>query len=67
MSTILAIDTLAQRYGILPSRLVEEATTFDLFVCHSALKYQQIKKNESEGDFSHYSDDQLLAIKEGLA
>jgi hypothetical protein len=66
MSALLSIDTLSQRYGLLPSELLERATTFDLYVCNSAIKYQQIKQNEAEGKFDHYSEDQLLAIKDGL-
>lgn len=66
MSAILSIDTLAQRYGIIPSRLLTEATTFDLFVCNSAIRYQQIKQAEAEGDFSHMDEAELLKLKENL-
>lgn len=66
MNAILSIDTMAQRYGYLPSRLLEEASTFDLFICNSALRYQQIKQNESEGNFDHYSEEELLAIRNSV-
>lgn len=63
MSSILAIDTLAQRYSHLPSQILNEATTFDLYICNSVLRYQQIKEAEQKGDFSHYSEEYLLGIK----
>ena len=62
MSALLSIDTMSQRYGVLPSELLERATTFDLHVCNSAIKYQQVKQNEAEGKFDHYSEEQLLEI-----
>lgn len=57
---------MSQRYGVLPSQLLEKGTTFDLHVCNSAIKYQQIKQAESEGKFDHYSEEQLLAIKNSV-
>ena len=57
---------MSQRYGVLPSQLLEQGTTFDLHVCNSAIKYQQIKQAESEGKFDHYSEEQLLAIKNSV-
>jgi hypothetical protein len=64
MSAILSIDTLAQRYSVLPSELLDRATTFDLYICNSALRYQQIRQNEAEGKYDHYSEEDLLKIKE---
>ena len=63
MSAILSVDTLANRYGVLPSELLERASTFDLFIANSALRYQQIKQSEAEGRFDHYSEEQLLEIR----
>ena len=57
---------MAQRYGLLPSRVLTEATTFDLFICNSAIRYQQSQQAESQGDFSHYSEDELLKIKNSI-
>lgn len=63
MSALLTIDTMAQRYGILPSELLLRASTFDLFICNSSIRYQQVKQAEKNGDFSHYSVEQLEAIR----
>lgn len=65
MMIIMSIDTMAQRYGVLPSRLLAEGTTFDFFVGNSALRYQQVKENEANNDYSHLSTEELMAIKEG--
>jgi hypothetical protein len=65
MLAIVTIDTLAQRYGYLPSELLNRASTFDLWICNSAIRYQQQKQAESQGDFSHYDEEELMAIKAG--
>jgi hypothetical protein len=65
MFAILSIDTMAQRYGVLPSVLLETASTFDMYVCNSAIRYQQVKQAEADGNFDHYSEDELIAIKNG--
>lgn len=57
---------MAQRYGRLPSEILNDATTFDLFICNSALRYQQNKQQEAEGNFDHYSLDELTAIKDSV-
>ena len=63
MNAIISIDTLSQRYGVLPSELLQRATTFDLFVCNTSIRYQQAKENESQGKFDHYSEEELMAIR----
>jgi len=63
MNAIISIDTMSQRYGILPSELLQRATTFDLFVCNTSIRYQQNKENESQGKFDHYSEEELMAIR----
>ena len=63
---ILSIDTMAQRYGVLPSRLLAEGSTFDLFVSNSAIRYQQVKEAEANNDFSHMSEAELMEIKNSI-
>ena len=57
---------MAQRYGVLPSRLLAEGSTFDLFVSNSAIRYQQVKEAESNNDFSHMSESELIAIRDSI-
>ena len=40
------LDAMAERYGILPSKLLQEADTFDLMVMDVALTYRQYKENK---------------------
>lgn len=37
---MLTIDFLAKRYGKLPSEIMSQGTTFDLYVSDVAVKYQ---------------------------
>lgn len=54
---------LAQRYGLLPSELLSKGSTFDLWICNSALQHQSEQQAEQNGDFSHYSVEELMAIR----
>jgi hypothetical protein len=65
MSAILSIDTLCERYGLLPGELLQRGSTFDLWICNSALRYRQDKEAEGRGDFNHYTEEELMAIKKG--
>ena len=63
------IDSMGQRYGMLPSRVLCEADSFDVFVMDAALSYEKYmhekemrKHNKMPGDVN-LSEDQLL---EGL-
>lgn len=37
---IVMIDSLAERYGMLPTEVIDRATTFDAFILTSALGYR---------------------------
>jgi hypothetical protein len=66
MHAILSIDTMSQRYGYLPSELLSKASTFDLWICNEALRFQQTSQAEAQGDFSHLSEKDLLDMKNSL-
>lgn len=48
---ILTIDTLAERYKMLPSEVMNRSTTFDLYVMDAAMSYHnyQSKKASNNG------------------
>ncbi|CAB4153399.1 hypothetical protein UFOVP623_21 [uncultured Caudovirales phage] len=48
---ILTIDTLAERYKMLPSEIMARSTTFDLYVMDAAMSYHnyQQKKAQNHG------------------
>ena len=60
---LLLLDAMAERYGILPSKLLQEADTFDLMVMDVALTYRQYKEGRQSNqpiDQSVYNEEDLL-------
>ena len=60
---LLLLDAMAERYGILPSKLLQEADTFDLMVMDVALTYRQYKEGKRSNqpiDQSVYNEEDLL-------
>jgi hypothetical protein len=64
MVSIMQIDGLGKRYGLLPSEVLKRANTFDLYIIDAALTFEQYhhKKAMNKGQIpaDAYSDDQLL-------
>lgn len=62
----MQIDGLGKRYGLLPSKILKEGDTFDLYVLDAALSYELFhqKKAENKGQIpaSAYNQEQLLTI-----
>lgn len=62
----MQIDGLAKRYGKLPSEILREANTFDLYIIDAALTFEQYhhKKamNKGQEPVDHYTTDDLLKI-----
>ena len=44
------IDNMAERYGKLPSEIMQSATTFDLFICDTAITYRNMVEAEARGE-----------------
>jgi hypothetical protein len=62
------IDAMAERYGMLPTDIMDRATTFDLFVYDTIVGYKNAqieKENEANGGpkaaASLVSEERLLA------
>ena len=51
---------LGQRYGLLPSDVLERATTFDLEVLDISLNYEKYKKDRAEGKVPELSQEEML-------
>ncbi len=66
MLSIMQIDGLAKRYGKLPSEILCEANTFDLYIIDAAMTYEQYhhKKamNKGQEPLDNYTTEDLLAI-----
>lgn len=72
-SMIMMIDTLAERYGMLPSEVIRKASTFDLFICDAAITYRNLiqERAQNNGNVSvdtlnqQYSQEELKEILNG--
>ena len=42
LNMIMLIDTLSERYGMLPSEVISRATTFDIFIADTAISYRNL-------------------------
>jgi hypothetical protein len=68
---IILVDTMAERYGMLPSTVMASATTFDLFVCDTAIGYRNYLNDKASGRNTgiykpeSYQQDELISILRG--
>ena len=66
MASILMIDSLGKRYGILPSELLGRANTFDLYIMDVAMSFENYhhKKSMNKGQepLDNYTTNDLVAI-----
>jgi hypothetical protein len=66
MVSILQIDGLGKRYGMLPSEVLSRGNTFDLYIMDCALTFEQYhhKKamNNGKDPIPDYTQEQLLDI-----
>jgi hypothetical protein len=64
MVSILQVDGLAKRYGMLPSKVICEADSFDLYIMDCALTFEQYhhKKaaNGGKDPLPDYTENELL-------
>ena len=48
---IMLIDTLSERYGMLPSEVITRANTFDVFIADTAIGYRNaVQERAMSGD-----------------
>lgn len=59
--TILMIDSLGKRYGLLPSEVLNRSNTFDLYIMDAALTFENYhhKKAMGKPDINQYDTEQL--------
>jgi hypothetical protein len=66
MASILWIDTLGKRYGMLPSEVIGRANTFDLYIMDMALTFENYhhKKSMNNGKepIPDYTQDELMEM-----
>lgn len=63
---LLTIDTLAQRYKVLPSQCLEQASTFDLYVMNTATEWSSRQQAYAQSGSSlptpHLSRDEMMSM-----
>lgn len=66
MSMLLSIDALGKRYSLLPSEVMEKASTFDLVVLDAALGYQTYIQDQADGKKAtpKLSQEEMMAAME---
>ena len=66
MSMLLSIDALGKRYSLLPSEVMEKASTFDLVVLDAALGYQSYIQDRADGkkQTPKLSQEEMMAAME---
>ncbi len=57
---MIMLDQMAERYGKLPSELIEHATTVDLFVYDTSVSYRNLLERRSRGEKDEIPQDVLL-------
>ena len=49
MGLILTLDSLADRYKMLPSQVLDQATTFDLYILDAARSFYNYHEKKANG------------------
>jgi hypothetical protein len=66
---VMLIDTVAERYGMLPSEVITRATTFDVFIADTAIGYrnliQERAMNGGKDVIPELTEQELMDIKNG--
>lgn len=66
---VMLIDTVAERYGMLPSEVMTRANTFDVFIADTAIGYRNLVQdralNGGKDVIPELTEQELLDIKNG--
>ena len=67
---LLAVDSLADRYKLLPSQVLEQASTFDLYVLNAGIEWrnrqQAIQQAGSTLPTPHLSKEEMNRMLESV-
>lgn len=66
MASILQIDGLGKRYGMLPSEVLRRGDTFDLYIMDCAMSFEKYHRekelNNGKPPIQNYSTDDLIQM-----
>ena len=60
--SLLSLDNLAHRYGLLPSEVMLRATTFDLYVIDLSARYERYRNDLAEGKVKDPKNDHIMKL-----
>ena len=63
MAMIITLDNMGKRYGMLPSQIITQASTFDLVVMDAAMSFEQ-HANRDPNTPPDVAEEDLLKIME---
>lgn len=62
MNSILQIDGIGKRYGLLPSQVIKDADTFDLYIMDAAMSFEHYhnkKQSTGKAPIPDYTQEEL--------
>jgi hypothetical protein len=66
MVSILQIDGIGKRYGLLPSEVIKRGNTFDLYIMDAAMSFEHYHNykaaNNGRAPIPEYTQDELKAM-----
>jgi len=66
MVSILQVDGLGKRYGLLPSEVLKRGNTFDLYIMDVAMTFEHYHNykaaNNGKAPVPDYTQDELMAM-----
>lgn len=65
MTSILIIDNLAKRYGLLPHEVLNRCDTFDLYIMDASMSFENYhhkKAMNNKDPLPDYNQDELLEM-----
>jgi hypothetical protein len=66
MVSILQIDGLGKRYGLLPSEVIRRGDTFDLYIMDAAMSFEHYHNykaaNNGRAPVPEYTEEELMTL-----
>lgn len=66
MASIMQVDGIGKRYGMLPSQVISQADTFDLYIMDAAMSFEHYHNskanNGGKAPVPDFSQDELQEI-----
>lgn len=64
LKTVMLVDAMAERYGLLPSEVLARANTLDAYIMDASISYQNYLERKSQNQAQDYSQEELMSIME---